>query len=211
MTAELRLLDLARAKTWTDEEIKAIARQDRRSAYDLATRKFRDRLFYHAYYITKDYQEAYDVVQEVFIRAMRERRFFDAEFRMKAWLFRVTSNLCFNLVRDRKRRGAILETVPRERNSRADQVEKVFAGERREEVMAALEHMTRDHREILVLRYYDDLSYAEIADVLGIKLGTVMSRLSRARCRLLVVMEDNEEMRPDPARHKAEQSQATPG
>lgn len=196
MTAELRLLNTARPQAWSDEEIKAVAREDRRAAYDLATRKFRDRLYRHAWYITKDHEEAYDVVQEVFIRAMRETRFFDADFRMKAWLFRVTSNLCFNLVRDRKRRGAILETVPREENSRADQVEKVFSSERREEVMAALEHLTRDHREILILRYYDDLSYAEIAEVLDIKLGTVMSRLSRARTRLLGVMADNTELHP---------------
>lgn len=50
--------------------------------------------------------------------------------------------------------------------------------------------MTDDHKEILLLRYYDDLSYAEIADVLDIKLGTVMSRLSRARARLLADMGD---------------------
>ncbi len=196
MTAELRLLNPAQAKQWADEDIKAVARDDRRAAYDLATRKFRDRLYYHAYYITKDHEEAYDVVQEVFIRAMREKRFFNEDFRMKAWLFRVTSNLCFNLVRDRKRRGAILETVPREENSRADQVDKVFNGERRGEVMAALDLMTEDHRKILILRYYDDLSYAEIAEVLGIKLGTVMSRLSRARTRLLGVMAENTELRP---------------
>ena len=48
--------------------------------------------------------------------------------------------------------------------------------------------MTRDHQEILLLRYYDDLSYAEIAAVLQVKLGTVMSRLSRARSRLMAVM-----------------------
>ena len=196
MTAELRLLNTARPKDWSDEYIKAIARQDLRAGYDLATRKFRDRLFYHAYYITKDHEEAYDVVQEVFIRAMREGRFFDEEFRMKAWLFRVTSNLCFNLVRDRKRRGAILETVPRDESTRADQVEKVFFTERREEVMAALELLTQDHKEILILRYYDDLSYAEIAEVLEIKLGTVMSRLSRARSRLLAEMTDNTELHP---------------
>jgi RNA polymerase sigma-70 factor (ECF subfamily) len=55
--------------------------------------------------------------------------------------------------------------------------------------------MTNDHKEILLLRYYNDLSYAEISGVLDIKLGTVMSRLSRARCRLLDEMEDNTEMR----------------
>lgn len=107
---------------------------------------------------------------------------------MKAWLYRVTTNLCFNTVRNRKRRGAILDTMLKPEAFGADQLEIVFAGERRNEVMAALEHLSEAHREILLLRYYDDLSYAEIADVLGVKLGTVMSRLSRSRCRLLDVM-----------------------
>ena len=61
-----------------------------------------------------------------------------------------------------------------------------------EEVMDALGHLSDDHKQILLLRYYDDLSYAEIADVLQVKLGTVMSRLSRARMRLMAVMENNE-------------------
>ena len=50
--------------------------------------------------------------------------------------------------------------------------------------------MTEDHRAILMLRYYSDLSYAEISDTLGIKLGTVMSRLSRAKNRLMEVLDD---------------------
>ncbi|MEC8423098.1 MAG: RNA polymerase sigma factor, partial [Myxococcota bacterium] len=97
-------------------------------------------------------------------------------------------NLCFNLVRDRKRRGVILETFPQPDRTKPDQMDAVFKGERRDEVLDAIGKMTRDHQEILLLRYYDDLSYAEIAAVLQVKLGTVMSRLSRARSRLMAVM-----------------------
>jgi RNA polymerase sigma-70 factor (ECF subfamily) len=156
---------------------------------EVVIRKYREALYFHALYIVKDQAEAYDVVQEVFIRAMREKRFFTPEFKMKAWLYRVTSNLCFNTVRNRKRRGAILETWVRPEHSGADQVEKIFASEQRSQVMESLDHLSEDHRAILLLRYYDDLSYAEIAEVLDIKLGTVMSRLSRARMRLLEVMD----------------------
>ncbi len=189
MTAKLKLVSPQAAETWQDEDIKALSAENPRLAMDMVIRKYRDRLFRHAWYITKDGQEAYDVVQEVFIRAIREKRFFNEDFRQKAWLFRVTSNLCFNLVRDRKRRSAILETVPQARRADADQLETVFEGEQRKEVLAAIDQMTPDHREILLLRYYEDLSYAEIAEVLDIKLGTVMSRLSRARRRLQEVMD----------------------
>jgi RNA polymerase sigma-70 factor (ECF subfamily) len=196
MTApDLRLVSPARARDWNEADLKALAETDPRMAMDMVTRKFRDRLFYHALGITKDWEEAYDVVQEVFIRAMREQRLFTPEFRIKAWLFRVTSNLCFNLVRDRKRRGAILETFPPPDRAKPDQLDRVFKGERRDEVLAAIDVMTRDHREILMLRYYDDLSYAEIASVLEVKLGTVMSRLSRARTRLLQELGEAEHLR----------------
>lgn len=163
---------------------KAIARTDRQRAMGFVVRDFRERLFQHALFIVKDSQEAYDAIQEVFIKAMREPRFFDAEFRMKAWLFRVTSNLCYNIVRDRRRRGGILESLGRPDLTHASQFSSVERGQRHVEVAAVMDQLGEHHREILQLRYFDDLSYAEIADVLGVKLGTVMSRLSRARTRL---------------------------
>ena len=188
MAAHLRLIESKQPSTWSEEDFKALARQDRRIAMDMVVRRYRERLYYHALYIVKSADEAYDIVQEVFIRAIREPRFFDEDFRIRAWLFRVTSNLCFNQVRDRNRRGAILDAAPRTESNDASQVESVFEGQQRGEVLAAIDKLSEEHKDILLLRYYDDLSYAEIADVLGIKLGTVMSRLSRARTRLAEVM-----------------------
>ena len=173
-----------------DEEIKAIACENPRAAAEWIIRKYRDPLFHHAAWILKDWQEAIDVTQEVFIRAMREPRFFDEGFKMKAWLFRVTSNLCFNLVRDRKRRAGLLEKNLKPRITQANQVEMVVADERQQQIMEAIALLTPSHQEILKLRYYSDLSYAEIADTLQIKLGTVMSRLSRARGKLMEVLDD---------------------
>ena len=176
------------AGDWTEDDIKNVSRSDRPYAIDCVVRKFEERLYVHAYCILKDGQEARDVVQEVFIKAMREPRIFDLDFKIQAWLYRVTRNLCFNLVRDRRRRDGILATVPRNDSVSADPIEVVFGGERQDEVMEAIGQLTEDHRHILMLRYYEDMSYAEIARALSIKLGTVMSRLSRARDRLLSVM-----------------------
>ena len=192
MPASLQLLKPERSASWTEADIKKLAASNSRAAMEAVIQKYRESLYFHARYIVKDHQEAYDVVQEVFIKAMREDRLFDEDFKIKAWLFRVTSNLCFNQVRNRKRRGAILDTMMKPEALGADQLEAVFAGEQREEVLASLEQLSDDHKQILLLRYYDDLSYAEISDVLQVKLGTVMSRLSRARMRLLTVMEESE-------------------
>jgi len=181
------------AKNWSDESIKALALEDRQAAIEILTDKYHKRLYYHAFYIVKNGEEARDVIQEVFIKAIREHRLFDAEFRIKPWLYRVTSNLCFNIVRNKKRRGAILETIPFATNSAARQVEWVFANQLQKELVAAMDKMSPNHKEILILRYFDDLSYTEIAEVLGVKLGTVMSRLSRARVRLLQMVESRKD------------------
>jgi RNA polymerase sigma-70 factor (ECF subfamily) len=171
-----------------DDEIKQISKESPKRAIDLTVRKYRDKIFRHALYVLKDYQEAVDVTQEVFIKAMRETRFFDAEFKMKAWLFRVTSNLCFNIVRDRKRRGGILNSMQKAHATDPGQFQKLFKDERQKQLLLNMEKLNDKHREILYMRYYSDLSYAEIATALDVKLGTVMSRLSRAKTRLLEVL-----------------------
>jgi RNA polymerase sigma-70 factor, ECF subfamily len=171
-----------------DNALRRLARTDRSRAYELIVRRHREPLFHHAAYILRDWQEAIDVTQEVFIKAMREPRFFDADFNRKAWLYRVTSNLCFNMVRDRRRRSAILETVPRDEPAN-DPIEFVFQTQQQERILAAVDRVSEDHREVLMLRYYSDLSYAEISDTLSVKLGTVMSRLSRARAALLEALD----------------------
>jgi RNA polymerase sigma-70 factor (ECF subfamily) len=172
-----------------EDRIKRVAATDRRAAAELVVKKYREPLFHHAAWILKDWEEAIDVAQDVLIKAIREPRFFDADFKMKAWLYRVTTNLCFNLVRDRRRRSAILETVPKPVVDGNDPIDRVLDGEKQERILAAIDRLSEDHREILMLRYYSDLSYAEISDTLGIKLGTVMSRLSRARGQLVEALD----------------------
>ncbi len=171
-----------------EDAVKVLARRDRAAALAEVARIWGDRLRTHAWCILKDGAEAGDVVQEVLIRAMREPRLFEPEFRIQAWLYRVTRNLCFNHVRDRRRREGILAGEGRSEAVLMDPLERVFDEQRQEELLSAIARLSADHRTILMLRYYDDLSYAEIAQALSLKLGTVMSRLSRARDRLLAAL-----------------------
>lgn len=181
----MQALRLVAVEAPTDEDaIKALARTDREAAAEAVIRRFREPLSRHAASIVREPQEALDVAHEVLVRALREPRFFDPPFRMKAWLYRVTTNLCFNRVRDRRRRREILAAEPLPTAAEADQGARVEATARQVRIRKALGELSENHREILVLRYWGDLSYAEIGHALGIELGTVMSRLSRARTRL---------------------------
>ena len=85
----------------SDADLKAIAARSEQHAMDLVVQRYRQRLQWHALCIVKDRQEAADAVQDVFIKAMKERRFWEDEFEIRAWLFRVTTNLCYNIVRDK--------------------------------------------------------------------------------------------------------------
>ncbi len=174
-----------------DEDLKAIALVNRKRAYDLLIQRYREKIFYHALYILKDPQEAMDVAQEVFIRSFKETKAFDPDFKIKAWLFRVCTNLCYNIVRDKKRRTGILENLGRQDihpapKNAADHTEQ---REMTARMAAAMDQLSIAHRTILLLKYWDDLSYLEISEVLDIKLGTVMSRLSRAKEKLSLVLE----------------------
>lgn len=182
-------------RTITEVEIKELALRNLPLARQVLFLRFVERLQYHAVGILHDQAEASDVVQEVFIKAMREPRLFDADFRTQAWLYRVTRNLCFNISRDRRRRGAILNTLPRQEELGEDPLDRVFNGESQAELMTTMGHLTEDHRTILMLRYYEDLNYHEIAARLGVKMGTVMSRLSRARDRLESMLSQREDFR----------------
>lgn len=167
----------ALSSTHPDAAMAEVVAQNRAKLQRLATR------------ILKDRDLASDVVQEVFIKAMREPRFFTPDFRMGAWLYRVTNNLCLNMVRDRRRRSDILDGMQTPRSSAPDQVNAVLDDERHDRVQQAIANLSEHHQRILHERFYEDLSYAEIAEVLDIKLGTVMSRLSRAKTALLGVLD----------------------
>ncbi len=177
-------------RTLNQAELKALARRDLPRAQQALFGRYRDRLEYFAFGILHDGAEAGDVVQEVFIKAMREPRLFEEDFKTQAWLYRVTRNLCFNIVRDRRRRGTILANLARNETRAADAFDHVFSGEQQAEIVEKVGRLTEDHRAILMLRYYEDLSYTEIAARLDIKMGTVMSRLSRARDRLEAVLQE---------------------
>ena len=184
----MSVIPLRSPQQWSDEQIKLTATKNRRVATNLLIEKYRQPLLRHALYILRDQDDAYDIVQETFVRAIRETRLFDPDFRIKAWLFRVAKNLCLNQLRNTSRRSAILQANPMVDRQEAQQWKTLFDGEQSILMMETLDKLGDDHREILVLRYYDELSYTEISQVLDIKLGTVMSRLSRARKKLLDVL-----------------------
>jgi RNA polymerase sigma-70 factor (ECF subfamily) len=143
-----------------------------------------------ARWLTRNDQDAEDVVQEAFLRA---HRFFPS-FRggdPRAWLLAIVRNACWSWLRVNRPReaGTRLDDVDEAPDSLAPSAEEELVrrvdAERLREALAAL---PAEFREVLVLREFEELSYRAIAEVSGIPIGTVMSRLARARGRLQVAL-----------------------
>jgi RNA polymerase sigma-70 factor (ECF subfamily) len=125
--------------------------------------------------------DADDATQEIFLRVRDKAAGFDGRGSFSAWLRRLAVNHCLNLLEERRRRNGRLEEVAPDAIAAGGRVP--FEAE--EALARALERLPSEQRAVLVLRELDGLSYREIADALSIPAGTVMSRLARARERLL--------------------------
>ena len=145
-------------------------------------------------------EDAADLAQESFIKAWRGLQFYKFESAFSTWLYRLTSNVCIDFLRRQKRRPTVSLTVGQEEDSGAEleiedvqpqPEEQVVHREVRREVAAAMAQLEDDFRMILTLRVIDELSYEEIADIMDMKIGTVKSRLARARLKLKKILLQN--------------------
>ncbi|MCZ6918768.1 MAG: sigma-70 family RNA polymerase sigma factor [Gemmatimonadetes bacterium] len=145
--------------------------------------------YYAALGLVGSHDDAMDLSQEAFARAFRARTSLDPDRPFYAWLYTILRRLCFNFLRDRKTRARKLEVaaVWLADEPQAFGEDPLRAAERSElrlRVAAAIEELPERQREVLVLKEFEGLRYREIAELLGIPLGTVMSRLYTARRHL---------------------------
>jgi RNA polymerase sigma-70 factor (ECF subfamily) len=161
-------------------------------AFEPLVEKYRQRVWRLAYNVLRDREEAWDVAQDAFIRAFQALPSFRGQSAFYTWLFRIVMNLAADRARQRAARGRAFgtERVAEEEWERAmaDQGaspdRSAAQTEDRERITSALNTLSEDHRTIIMLSDVEGLSYREIAEVLDIPIGTVMSRLHNARKRL---------------------------
>jgi RNA polymerase sigma-70 factor (ECF subfamily) len=158
-----------------------------RERFELAVLPHLDAAYSLARWLTRNDQDAQDVTQEAFLRAFR---FFDGYQggNMRSWLLTILRNTCYTWLHQ-NRRGDSTELFNEEIHSpelsgSPDPEIQALAGADKETLRRALEELPDAFREALVLREIEGMSYKEIADVTSVSLGTVMSRLARARTRL---------------------------
>ena len=162
------------------------------AAFEPLVEKYRQRVYRLAYNVLRDAEDALDVAQEAFIRAYQAIGSFRGQSAFYTWLFRITVNVAADRARQRAAQGRAFGTERVEegdwdrtlvdRGAAPD--DAAARAEERERIRRALATLPEHHRTIIMLSDLEGLSYREIAEVLDIPMGTVMSRLHNARKRL---------------------------
>ena len=150
--------------------------------------KYQDRLFNTLCHVCKSREEAEDVTQEAFVQAFVKLATFKRNSAFYTWLYRIAFNTAIS--RGRRKRPEVSVDATRDAigdepmDSNEDAGERVLREERAVQIRQALTEFSEEHRAILVLREMEGLCYDEIADVLDLPVGTVRSRLHRARSQM---------------------------
>ncbi len=165
------------------------------AAFDDLVRLYEKKVYNLAYRMSGNHDDANDLSQEAFLRVFQSLKDFRGQSSFSTWLYRVVSNVCLDELRQRGRRPTISidepvssdkgETMQRQLADTAPPPDELAERrEVREVVQSCIEELSEEYRVVIVLRDLQDLSYQEIAEVLDCSLGTVKSRLNRARLAL---------------------------
>ena len=159
-------------------------------AFEEMVKRYQRRVYGVARRIVQRHDVADDVTQEAFLRGYQALASFDVERPFGPWICRIAANLAVNHVRSpRAREQELPEGHLETRSAASDPLHEVLENEAQSVLQQALAGLPPDQRAVLVLRVVEDLSYREIADALQLEMGTVMSRLSRAREKLRRALE----------------------
>lgn len=162
-------------------------------AFEELVHTYQNKVYTLAYRYMGNEDDAYDMSQEAFIKAFRSLRSYKGDASFGTWIYRITTNVCLDELRHRKRRvvplsldeplatkdGSELERDVADSSLAVDKIyeQKEFS----QHIQLLLDEMKPEHKSVIVLRDMMDLSYEEIAVVLECSIGTVKSRISRAR------------------------------
>jgi len=172
------------------DEVKLIceAKGGNLSSFEMLVKSYQKKIYYLAYRMTKDHDAADDIAQETFIKAYYSLQKFKEGYGFFPWIYRICMNLAINYLKRQKFTVAESEAFPQMEKKEAvgfDPLNILVGEEKRINIENAIEKLPPPFKAVFVLKVYEDLSYEEISKTLNISKGTVMSRLFRARERLI--------------------------
>lgn len=165
-------------KARSESEIIILVKKGNREAYREIVERYMKRAYYLALSFVRNSQDAMDISQEAFIRAFRKIKRFDTKKAFFPWFYKLLKNLCLDhLKRKRRIQEVPLDGVRILKEEREDR-------EMKEILWQGIENLPMEQREVIILRYFQQLSYKEIAETVDKPIGTVMSSLYYAKRKL---------------------------
>ncbi len=180
-----------------DDRLIADCLKGQTAAFGELVRRYQDRLFNTVFRLVDNAEDAQDVVQEAFLHAYQSLDRFKGDSQFFTWLYRIAVNSAISLKRkqrivvslhvDREGQGSVPEPHDVSEHSQPDLVLERADEERR--IQAALNRLSPEHRAVLILKDLEDQKYETMAEILQVPIGTIRSRLHRARLELREVLE----------------------
>ncbi|NIA29882.1 MAG: sigma-70 family RNA polymerase sigma factor [Actinobacteria bacterium] len=181
----------------TDEDLILRFQNDDFAAFDLIVHRYKDQLLNFAYRFLGNTEEAEDVVQETFLRLYRKKHAYRQIAKFSTWIYTITGNLAKTELRKRKRRK-LVSISDMGFEEKEYEIEDLRANTERDAdeflkekiIQKAIDELPTGFRQVIVLRDIQELSYEEVGKILKIPLGTVKSRVNRARLKLQAKLKD---------------------
>ena len=173
---------IQRSQKGDPEAFAALVDEHQRFVYNLALR------------VVRDENEALDLTQETFVRAWTALPNFRGQSQFRTWLYRITTNLCYNRLPSLRRSlndlgDDVLPDVPESGDSGSNPLRAIESKEIRTQLHQAIDQLDANYKILIVLRYHDELSYEDIARLLNLPLGTVKTGLFRAKEKLRLTLQ----------------------
>jgi RNA polymerase sigma-70 factor (ECF subfamily) len=177
VTYEVGLL-MSKDRDLPESELIELVKKGNREAYHEIVSRYMKKAYYVALSFVHNHQDALDISQEAFIKAFRKIKSFSTQKPFFPWFYKLMKNLCLDHLRRRSRAKEIsLEGIPVQAEEREDR-------EMKEVLWRGIESLPFEQREVVILRYFQQMSYSEIAEMTEKPIGTVMSSLYYAKKRL---------------------------
>ena len=181
----------------TDQQLITQTLDGQPAAFGILVRKYQNRLFNSMVHLLRNPSDAEDVVQDAFLQALRKLDTFQGNSKFYTWLFRIARNTALSKLRRKKPTVSLDTTASQQRLDFPDDgfgpSTEMERRERQAGLMRAMDQLSGEHREILILREMEEQNYETISEILELPVGTVRSRLHRARSQLKELLMRNED------------------
>lgn len=178
-------------ETISDQDVLFRLVDENVDSFNILVHRYKNRLINFVYRFVKDYDVAEDIVQETFLRVFRHRHNYKAIANFSTWIFTIAGNLAKSELRRRKRWKLFSVDAVDEDEKKFDIPDTKILPDRatsvsmlEESIQDAIETLQVKYKEALILRDIEGMSYKQIADITGVPVGTVKSRVNRARKKL---------------------------